>query len=66
MDERRGGASSSRAPLNPYEDTARRGSLDPFLHRTQSMKQPKISSPTMSDMKLKALKLGQAILKFFH
>ncbi|RWR76266.1 putative Zinc finger, BED-type [Cinnamomum micranthum f. kanehirae] len=66
MDERRGGAGSSRAPPNPYEDTARRGSLDPFLHRTQSMKQPKISSSIMGDMKHRALKMGRAISKFFH
>lgn len=44
MDERRGGAGSSRAPPNPYEDTTRRESMDPFLHKSQSMKQPKISS----------------------
>ena len=66
MDERPGGDSSSGAPPNPYEDTARRGSLDPFLHRTQSMKQPNISSSIMDDVKLRALKMGRAISKFFH
>ncbi|RWR86259.1 hypothetical protein CKAN_01514800 [Cinnamomum micranthum f. kanehirae] len=43
MDERPGGASSSKPPPNPYEDTVRRGSLDPFLDRTQSMKQPPLN-----------------------
>ncbi|RWR88001.1 hypothetical protein CKAN_01697600 [Cinnamomum micranthum f. kanehirae] len=65
MDKRWGGAGSSRAP-NPYEDTARRGCLDPLLHRTQSMKQPKILTSIMGDMKLRALKMGRAISKFFH
>ena len=66
MDELQGGAGSSRAPPNPYEDTARIGTLDPFLHRSQSMKQLKISSSIMGDMKAKAMKTRRAISKFFH
>ena len=56
----------TRSPPNPYEDTTMRGSLDPFLHRTQSMKHPKISSSIMGDIKHRALKMGRAISKFFH
>ena len=66
MDETRDGAGSSRAPPDPYRDTARRGTMDPFLHRSQSTKQPKISSSIMGDMKVRAMKMGRAISKFFH
>ena len=66
MDETRAGAGSSRAPPDPYRDTARRGTMDPFLHRSQSTKQPKISSSIMGDMKVRAMKMGRAISKFFH
>ena len=40
--------------------------MDPFLHRSQSTKQPKISSSIMGDMKVRAMKMGRAISKFFH
>eukprot|EP00268_Persea_americana_P017577 TRINITY_DN18497_c0_g1_i2.p1 TRINITY_DN18497_c0_g1~~TRINITY_DN18497_c0_g1_i2.p1 ORF type:complete len:138 (-),score=42.08 TRINITY_DN18497_c0_g1_i2:370-783(-) len=63
MAVRWGGAGSSRAHSNPHENIVRRGSLDPFLHRTQSIKQPKISSSIMGDMKIGALKMGRAISK---
>ncbi|RWR92086.1 hypothetical protein CKAN_02127900 [Cinnamomum micranthum f. kanehirae] len=66
MDETRARAGSSRAPPDPYQDAARRGTLDPILHRSQSTKQPKINSSIMGDMKVRAMKMGRAITKLFH